>query len=131
MGRSEYSESLRGVYVLLVDDNATRRQILRDALAYCGALVRETTGGAAGAQEILQEIVPSALVLAVRPPGDEAWALLRFVRSQRLEHGAKMPVIGFGPEALAATGRMNGTDAYVIEPIDVWALCRVLADLAT
>ncbi len=131
MGRSEYAESLRGVYVLVVDDNATRRQIIRDALAYCGALVREVTGGAAGAQEILREIVPSALVLAVRPPGDEAWALLRFVRSRRLEHGAKMPVIGFGPETLAATGRVNGTDAYVIEPIDVWALCRVLANLTT
>src|SRR5713101_5441606 len=115
MGRGEYSESLRAVYVLLVDDNATRRQILQDALAHGGALVRVATGGAAGAQDILREVTPSALVLAVHPPGDDAWTLLRSVRSMRLEHGAKMPVIAFGPEALAATGRLNGVDAYVME----------------
>jgi CheY-like chemotaxis protein len=131
MGRAEYSESLRGIYVLLVDDNVVRRQIVRDALAYCGALVRLPERRVAGGHEILREVTPSALVLAVQPPGDEAWALLRFVRSMRLEHGAKMPVIGFGPETLSATARMHGMDAYVIEPVDVWALCRVVAELTT
>ena len=129
MGRSEYSDSLRGVYVLLVDDHVTRRQILHDALEYCGALVRVGTGGFAGAQDVLREVTPSALVLAVHPPGDEAWALLRSVRSMRLEHGAKMPVIAVGPEALAAAGRLNGVDAYVMEPVDVWAVCQIVADL--
>jgi CheY-like chemotaxis protein len=131
MGRAEYAKALRGVYVLLVDDNAVRRRVVHDALVYTGALVRIPMGGTAGAREALAEVTPSALVLAVEPPGDDAWALLRFVRSRRLEHGAKMPVIGFGPETLSATARMHGMDAYVIEPIDVGALCRVVADLTT
>jgi DNA-binding response OmpR family regulator len=131
MGRSEYSESLRGVYVLLVDEHGSRRQILHDALEYCGALVRVATGGCAGARDILREVTPSALVLAVQPPGDEAWTLLRSVRSMRLEHGAKMPVVAVGPEELAAAGRVNGVDAYVMEPVDVWAVCRILGELTT
>jgi CheY-like chemotaxis protein len=130
MARGEYSESLRGVYLLLADGNATRRQLLREVFLYCGALVREAAD-ATGARDVLREVTPSVLVLAVQPPGDEAWGLLRFVRSMRLEHGAKMPVIGVGPAALAAAGRMNGMDAYVVEPVDPWALGRVVADLTT
>jgi CheY-like chemotaxis protein len=130
MARGEYAESLCGVYVLLVDGKATRRQLLREVFLHCGALVREAADAKA-ARDVLREVTPSVLVLAVQPPGDDAWGLLRFVRSMRLEHGAKMPIIGAGPAALAAAGQMNGMDAYVMEPVDAWALSRVVADLAT
>jgi CheY-like chemotaxis protein len=128
MGCHEYAESLRGVYVLVVDDSPGRRAVLREVFQYCGALVRDADGTAA-AHAILREVTPSVLVLAIREPGDQAWALVRFVRSLRLEHGGKMPVIGVGPGTLAETGRLNGVDAYVMEPVDAWALCRVVADV--
>jgi CheY-like chemotaxis protein len=128
MGRHEYAESLRGVYVLVVDDNSSRRQVLHEVLEYCGALVRAADGTAA-ARAILREVTPSVLVVAIPEPADEAWTLVRFVRSLRLEHGGKTPVIGLGPGALAEPGRLNGVDAYVIEPVDAWALCRVVADV--
>ncbi|HET7343731.1 MAG TPA: hypothetical protein VFL90_19865 [Methylomirabilota bacterium] len=128
MGRHEFADSLRGVYVLIVDDNATRRQLLHEVLQYCGALVRDADGVEV-AHAVLREVTPSVMVLAVGAPADEAWALVRFVRSRRLEHGGKMPAVAVGPGALADTARLNGVDAYVVEPVDAWALCRLVAEV--
>ena len=128
MEREEAGHTLRGVYVLLVDDDPRHRDILRDILRYCGAWVREANG-AADALAVLRETTPTALVVTVRAPGDAAWTLLRGVRAMRPEHGGKVPAVGVGPAALARPARAEGFDTYLPEPIEAWHLCRAVADL--
>jgi CheY-like chemotaxis protein len=128
MEGEESGQVLRGVYVLLVDDNAQHRSMVRDILRYCGAWVRDADG-ADEAQAVLRETTPTALVVVVRPPGDVAWRLVDGIRGMRPEHGGKLPVIGVGPLTLASTAREHGLDAYVAEPLDAFALCRAVAEM--
>jgi len=128
MEREDAGHALRGVYILLVDDNPAHRDALRDMLRYCGAWVREVATGDE-ALSVLRETTPSALVVVARFPGDAAWALVRALRAMRPEHGGKMPVVGVGPTGLAIEARAYGMDAYLAEPIDAWGLCRAVSEL--
>ena len=128
MERDDTRQCLRGVYVVLVDEQPQHRTILRDILRYCGAWVYETAG-AEEAQALLRETTPTALVVSVRAPGDEAWRTVRTLRALQPEHGGKLPVIGVGPRALALAAREHGLDGYLSEPIEAMVLCRAVADL--
>jgi CheY-like chemotaxis protein len=128
MERDDTRQCLRGVFVVLVDEEAQHRTILRDLLRYCGAWVHEIAG-AEEAQTVLRETTPNALVLSVRAPGDEAWRTVRALRALQPEHGGKLPIIGVGPRALASTAREHGLDGYLAEPIEAMVLCRAVADL--
>jgi len=128
MEREEAGHTLRGVYVLLVDDDPRHRELLHEILRYCGAWVREANSPAE-ALAVLREATPTALVVTVRASGDAAWTLLRGVRSMRPEHGGKMPVVAVGPAELATRARAEGFEAYLPEPLEAWQLCRTVADL--
>ena len=128
MERQDANQSLRGVYVLLVDDDPRHRELVRDILRYCGAWVREAPS-TEGALAVLREATPTALVVSVRASGEAAWTLLRGVRAMRPEHGGKMPVVAIGPPTLAARARAEGFEAYLSEPLEAWRLCRTVADL--
>jgi CheY-like chemotaxis protein len=121
-------DSLRGIYALLVDSNAEARVILSSILRYCGALVREvrTTDEALAA---LRETTPGVLVIAIRAPADTSWTLIRRLRALRPEDGGKIPAVGVGAATEADRARMSGFDGYLEEPIDPWALCRMVSEL--
>lgn len=121
-------ESLRGVYALLVDSDADNRAVLSSILRYCGALVREVTS-TDEALAALRETTPGVLVIGVRVPADAAWALVRVLRALRPEDGGKIPAVGVGSVTEAGNARMNGFDGYLEEPIDPWALCRMVSEL--
>lgn len=121
-------DSLRGVYVLLVDSKAEARCVLSSILRYCGALVREVHS-TEEALVALRETTPGVIVVAIRGGTEAAWALIRMVRALRPEDGGKIPVVAVGTAAAADQARMNGFDGYFEEPIDPWALCRMLSEL--
>jgi len=128
MEREDAARSLRGIYVVLVDDDFRHREILRDILRYCGAWVREVND-AEEALAVLRETTPSALVVTVREPGEAAWVLLRGLRAMRPEHGGKLPAVGVGRAALGTQALAEGFDAYLPEPIEAWRLCGAVSEL--
>jgi CheY-like chemotaxis protein len=113
-----------------VDEDDETRAILIAILRYCGALVRGVTS-IEEAQEALRETIPGVLVLNVRPPADAAFAMIRGLRALRPEEGGKIPVVGVGAPAEADSARKDGFDGYLEEPIDPWALCRLVSELTT
>lgn len=122
--------SLQGQYLLLVETDADSRAVLSAILRYCGAFVR----GVASVDEAwasMQSLTPDALVIAIRPPTDTVLTLVRRLRSLRPEDGGKTPVVGLGPGAVATSAQLNGCDGYLKEPIDPWALCRVVSELTS
>jgi len=128
MEREHATQALRGVYVLLVDNDSRHREVLRDILRYCGAWVREAED-AEEALAVLRETTPTALVVTVRGVGEMAWTLLRGVRAMRPEHGGKLPAVGVGPPSLDGAALAEGFDAYLPEPIEAWTLCGAVSDL--
>ena len=117
---------LRGVQIMVVDDDENARELLHAVLEYCGAHVR-SAGSARGALSSLDRIRPDVIVCDLVMPGDDGYAFLRAVQTRRAVQG--VPVIALtafaaahaAEEALAA-----GFSAYLKKPVEPWALCRTI-----
>jgi CheY-like chemotaxis protein len=132
MGRSDLpTDALVGVHVLVVDDDDDARQLLRTILEYCGALVT-VTASAREALNVLERVVPDALVSDISMPREDGYWLIREVRALAPERGGALPAI-----ALTAHGQTHGPDrtlsagfqVHLRKPIDPWELCRTLVSL--
>lgn len=113
--------------ILLVEDNAAHRKLLRDHLRRAGYEVRE-------ASEAGQGLVGAAadsdlVVMDVQLPGLDGIAATRLLRKHR--QTAHVPVVVVTAHAMRGDeGRVMaaGACAYVTKPIDYRQLLRVVAD---
>jgi len=120
-----------GVHVLVVDDDADARQLLRTVLQYCGALVT-VTASAREAMSVVARVTPDALVSDIAMPEEDGYWLIRELRALPATRGGAIPAI-----ALTAHGAAHGPDrtlgagfqAHLRKPIDPWELCRAVAGL--
>src|SRR2546422_293008 len=83
-------DSLSSVHVLVVDDDASFREVLVSLLRYCGALVtaRATPDEALVA---MNQVKPDVLVVTIGPDG--ASSLPRRVRARKPEDGGNAPIV--------------------------------------
>jgi CheY-like chemotaxis protein len=95
--------NLRGVKVLLVDDEVDSREFMRFVLADSGAAVRAASS-AAEAFEVAQQFGPDVLVSDIGMPEEDGYSLLRRLRSLNTEFGK------FGAIALTAYARDEDRD---------------------
>jgi len=124
------SPSLRGVRVLVVDDDPDARESIAAVLEQCGASVGAVKS-AAEAVETLEREPPDVLLSDIAMPGVDGYSLLGQARARF--HGTRIPAAALtayaGPEdrsrALAA-----GFQAHVAKPVEPAQLVAVVADLA-
>jgi len=123
---------LRGLRVLVVEDEPLTREALTTLLTQAGAEVG-ASGSAAHALEVLRTWRPSVLVADIAMPDEDGYALLRKLRALGSEEGRDVPVLALTaharPEdrerALAA-----GFQAYLAKPVDPSTLLDAIAELA-
>jgi signal transduction histidine kinase/CheY-like chemotaxis protein len=121
---------LRGISVLLVDDEAEVRQLVREILEQCGAEVFEA-GSAKQGLLIVKEAKPSLIIADVGMPGEDGYAFLRQLRAQE-DGGPPVPAI-----ALTAFTRTEdrmrvlraGFRRHVPKPFEPLELLLVIASL--
>ena len=121
-------DALRGIHVLIVDDNADARELFRRILEYAGALVA-VSGSAAAALHYTERLLPDVVVCDIVMPDHDGYWLL-----ERLRAGAPpgtnvtgVPVIAvtaFADEHASAQALERGFTAYLPKPIDPTELCR-------
>jgi CheY-like chemotaxis protein len=113
------SSALRGIRVLVVDDDADNCEVLAAMLEHCGAHV-VTAQSAAEALSAFEIQVPHVLVSDIGLPGEDGFALLRRVRALAPSRGGNVP-------AIALTGYSHfervdddahGFQAQLTKPID-------------
>jgi CheY-like chemotaxis protein len=128
MGRGDYYsvDSLAGVYVLVVDNDAGVRATLSSVLQYCGALV-SAVASESEALACMGHVRPDVLVLSLRGANREGHTLVSRVRALQPEDGGVVPIVVVGEHPPEQTGR--GFDAHMSRPFDPWALCRVVSQL--
>ncbi len=122
--------TLRGVRVLVVDDDPDARESIVAVLEQCGATVGAVKS-AAEAVETLEREPPDVLLSDIAMPGVDGYSLLGQARARFRD--MRMPAAALtayaGPEdrarALAA-----GFEAHVAKPIEPAELVAVVADLA-
>ncbi|HXH84242.1 MAG TPA: hypothetical protein VNN07_15155 [Candidatus Tectomicrobia bacterium] len=122
-------DSLRGVWVLLIDPDAGGRRALADVLGYCGALVT-AVGTPDEAFRIMRQVKPDVLVVDLAISQPEPFAFIRQVRSLKPEDGGVVPAIAIGagdgapPEDVV---RGRGYDGHLRKPLDPWTLCGMVS----
>jgi CheY-like chemotaxis protein len=132
MGRGVYSiDSLSGIFVLVLDTDKERRNLITGILRYCRALVTPAET-AQGALAIMRLLKPDVIVVDVSPPEEGALDFIRSVRALQPEEGGAVTAIAVGDESASAeVARTRGFDGYLPKPIDPWRLCQLVSDLVT
>lgn len=123
---------LRGVRVLVVDDDVDSVDLARMVLAEAGADVR-TCSSAASAIAIIQGWTADVLVLDIEMPGEDGYSLLQRVREMESAQRRRTPVI-----ALTAYGNADdrkrafaaGFNLYLSKPVDPEELAMAIASVA-
>jgi CheY-like chemotaxis protein len=123
------TDALKGVHVLIVDDDRDSLDILRTILRYFGALTTEARSATA-ALAVLGRVVPDIVLIDLIMPDRSGLALVRDIRSLTVASMLRMVALTGHPDVNTRTAALAaGFDAYLRKPVDPMALCRLLADL--
>ncbi len=109
--------------VLIIDDDADARRLLRTTLAGDGFRVEEAADGTSGLA-LARTVHPDAITLDVLMPGMDGWEVLRRIRAD--DTLADVPVIMLSVLHEQQLAIALGATEYVTKPIDRAQLRRIL-----
>ena len=123
---------LDGLRILVVDDEADARDLLREVLEMCGSEV-ETTSTVAEALDTFRRGHFDVVISDIGMPSEDGYALIEKVRSLTDAEGGRTPAI-----ALTAYARVEdrikalkaGYQAHLPKPVEPVELAAVVASLA-
>ena len=129
ISRSGTQQRPAGPLVLVVDDDAGVRALLRTILEQDGFRVREAAGTRDGLEALAGD-APDLVLLDVLMPEIDGWEMLQEVQRR---HGPALPVIMFSGsvEETARADESRGASGFVAKPFDAQQLLeqtrRILA----
>ena len=123
--------SLDGLHILVVDDEADARTLMKRVLEDCGATVTLAASADEGFNQIHTRR-PDVLVSDIGMPQEDGYSLLRRVRDLSAERGGRTPAV-----ALTAYARTEdrikainaGFQHHVVKPVDPNELITMVANL--
>jgi PAS domain S-box-containing protein len=130
--RDDPALNLKGIRVLVVDDEPDARETLQQILEHCNAEVR-TAGSAAEAMKLLESWRPDVLLSDIGMPGEDGYDLIRRVRELPAERGGRTPAAALTAFARGEDRRRAlraGFQMHVAKPVDLQELATVVASLA-
>jgi two-component system CheB/CheR fusion protein len=118
-----------GGTVLVVEDNADSREMLREVLERSGFKCISAENGAV-ALTMLDDVRPDVAILDVGLPGLDGFELARRIRAHS-QHGeiCLIALTGYGQPSDRAIGREAGFDAHLVKPVRVEQLLALLAEM--
>ena len=103
--------------VLLVDDEAEVRDVLRDEFEYSGFSVIEACGGDE-AFDLVRYELPDIIVSDIRMPEGSGMILLERIKSSKYSYIPFIVVSAFS-DTTAAIAREHGAYAYIPKPFEL------------
>ena len=131
MSVSSAATKLRGMRVLLVEDDPDAREALQLALVTFGASVSAATS-AKEALAAIERARPDVVVSDIAMPGEDGHAFLRKLRALAPEHGGRVPAVAltaFTSREARELSRDCGFHYHLDKPIDPAKLADVIASL--
>ena len=110
--------------IVIVEDNADARVMLRQLLEHDGHQVREAADGRSGIEAILQA-QPDVALVDIGLPGLDGHAVAREVRRRATRPVRLIALTGYGTQK--EDTEPSGFDAYVVKPLDPARLRMLLA----
>lgn len=127
---AELSNTLKGLRILVVDDEPSSRELLLTLLSHCGAQV-EAGSGATEALAAVARFKPDVLISDIEMPEEDGYVLVRKLRSLEDDQG-RIPAVALTAHA-RAEDRMQalaaGFDTHVSKPVEPAELVTVVASL--
>ena len=123
---------LRGVRVLLVDDEADARELTERILRDNHAEVH-SAGSVAQALQLLEQVRPHVLVSDIGMPDADGFDLLAHIRTHASPDAARLPALAltaFAQPQDRQRALANGFQAWVAKPLDPAELLAAVAQLA-
>jgi CheY-like chemotaxis protein len=124
--------ALKGVRVLIVDDEPDSRDLLVAALEQSEAKVF-AFASASEALEALSRLKPDVLVSDIGMPLEDGYSLIRKVRQLSAEQGGQIPAIALTAYARAedrTKAIASGFQIHISKPVEPAELATVVASLA-
>src|SRR5260370_2287381 len=103
-------------HIIVVEDEATQRQLLADYLAGQNFRVSAVDGGAA-LHRLVERDVPALVLLDVGLPGEDGFALARWLREKSSRVGIIM-VTSAADMVDRVVGLETGADDYITKPFE-------------
>ena len=126
------STSLKGLNILVVDDEADSCDLLRALLERCGSKVATVTS-AAEALEIIKETPPDLLISDIGMPIEDGYSLIAKVRALPAEQGGQIPAVALTAYAAPTDGQriiQSGYQIHLAKPIETDEFLSAIANLA-
>jgi PAS domain S-box-containing protein len=128
---NDVTDRLDELRILVVDDEADTRELLKQGLEYCGATV-SVAGSATEAVEAITTKTPDILISDIGMPGVDGYDVIRQIRRLPAAKGGRVPAI-----ALTAYTRTEdrlqalraGYDMHVPKPVELAELVAVAASV--
>lgn len=105
--------------ILVVDDMAQNRMLLKDVLRYFGYEVVEAGNGEEGIQVARKEL-PDLILMDMNMPIMDGYTALQILRSDPLTRGLKVAAItSFAAGSDNGSMFAAGADGYIPKPVDI------------
>jgi CheY-like chemotaxis protein len=127
------AEALRGVHVMVIDDDAGVRDVVALTLAKCGASVT-AAASANDALNLLPDVAPDVIVSDLGLPRKDRYEFIRTFREMTHRQGARVPVIGliaYGTARDRVRAMDAGFDRLLAKPFDPTELVHTIAKTRT
>jgi CheY-like chemotaxis protein len=125
-------DTLRGIHVLIVDDNADARAIYKRTLQYAGAAVHAVPSATA-AVRTLKHLRPDVVLTDLAMPRKDGLWLIRWIRARSVARSDRLPVAAItARDDLYAetTVTQAGFDLYLRKPVSALELLGAVGKLA-
>ncbi len=124
------SSKLKGIHVLLVDDDEDTLRLMTAALAQGEAKVTAVSSAEA-ALETLKSLSPDVLISDIAMPNEDGYQLLAKVRALNLDRLRFLPAVAitaYAREEDRLLAFASGFQAYLAKPIELSELITVVAE---
>jgi signal transduction histidine kinase/ActR/RegA family two-component response regulator len=113
-------------HVLVIEDNADAREMLRMALELDGHRVETASDGTSGV-EVALRTTPDLVLVDIGLPGLDGYAVARRLRAALGHRVTLVALTGYGQSEDRRRTSEAGFDAHLVKPVDPDALSRALA----
>ena len=122
---------MRGVRILVVDDEQDALELIRIILRGDGAEVR-TAQSAADGRQLLDQWRPDVLIVDIGMPQEDGYDFIRQVRGRGIERGSMLPAIALTAYARAedrVRALSAGYQMHLVKPVEPEELITVITSL--
>ena len=125
---SHDATKLKGLRILVVDDEADARDLVRRFLIDCEA-IPELAASAAEAESLISSFKPNVIISDIGMPNQDGYAFMRGVRRQGLTTPA-LALTAFARDEDRASSIQAGYQMHLRKPVDPAELIAAVASLA-